>query len=220
MRHDIHSRKRLGLGTLPHFSSDSLFDRIARAVCQAECLPRKELYESWEVARRTRRRFKGGRTVDLACGHGLVAQMMTIIDKTSGSALGVDLVVPPSAARLHASLSETWPFLAERVHIESGEIEAVELLPTDVIVSTHACGPLTDLVLERAMSVGARVAVLPCCHAHGGSELTGLEGWLDRALAIDVERAERLRRAGYTVHTQHIPEEITPKNRLLMAERT
>ena len=39
----------------------SLFDRLGRAVCEAGCLPRKELYEAWEVARRVRRWCRGGR---------------------------------------------------------------------------------------------------------------------------------------------------------------
>jgi hypothetical protein len=35
---------------------------------------------------------------------------------------------------------------------------------------------------------------------------------------MDVLRAERLRAGGYRVMTQLIPGDITPKNRLLMAE--
>ena len=42
--------------------------------------------------------------------------------------------------------------------------------------------------------------------------------WLDGPLAMDVMRAERLRSAGYRVMTQQIPGDITPKNRLLLAE--
>jgi hypothetical protein len=41
---------------------------------------------------------------------------------------------------------------------------------------------------------------------------------LDGPLAVDVMRAERLRISGYRVMTQLIPGDITPKNRLLMAE--
>lgn len=218
MEHDLHSKKRLGPGALSNFPGDTLFERIARAVCRAEILPRKELYESWEVARRVRRRLRGGRTVDLACGHGLVAQLMTLMDKSSEGALAVDTVLPASAAKLAASLNETWPFLLERVQFHEAELDAVPLLSSDVVVSIHACGGLTDRVLERAMQARARLAVLPCCHAHGLDAPSGLEGWLDGSLAIDVERAERLRRAGYRVYTQQIPTEITPKNRLLIAE--
>lgn len=142
---------------------------------------------------------------------------MTILDPSSEGAIGVDRSVPISAERLSASMSEDWPFLRERVHITRGEIESVEILASDVIVSAHACGPLTDLVIGRAIAAHARVAVLPCCHVYERDAGTGLEGWLDPALAIDVLRAERLRAAGYAVYTQTVPAEITPKNRLLLA---
>ena len=62
-----------------------MFERIAREVCQAECVPRKELYEAWEVARRARRRFRGGRVVDLACGHALVAHILLLLRYDNGA---------------------------------------------------------------------------------------------------------------------------------------
>ena len=37
-------------------------------------LAAQELYEGWEVARRVRRVFRGGRIIDLAAGHGLLAR--------------------------------------------------------------------------------------------------------------------------------------------------
>ena len=46
------SRGRLTDRDLDRFSGHTLFDRLARAVCHAGCLPRKELYETWEMARR------------------------------------------------------------------------------------------------------------------------------------------------------------------------
>ena len=215
---DPSSRNRLTEKLLPRFSGETLFDRIARAVCRAGCLPRKELYEAWEVARRVRRRFRGGRVVDLACGHGLTAQILMLLDDTSPCALAVDRRIPESAAKLAAFLEEEWPRLCGRVQFTQGELESVELQPTDLVVSVHACGELTDLVLGRAASAGARVAVLPCCHDLQKADLGGLEGWLDGPLAADVVRAARLRSNGYHIYTQSIPAEITPKNRLLLAE--
>ena len=84
--------------------------------------------------------------------------------------------------------------------------------------SAHACGGLTDLILDRAVAVGARVAVLPCCHDLKDADLGGLQGWLDGPLAMDAVRVFRLRSCGYKVFTQQIPGDITPKNRLLLAE--
>jgi len=87
---------------------------------------------------------------------------------------------------------------------------------TDIVVSSHACGALTDLVLSRASTARARVAVLPCCHDEETCDMGGLGGWLESSLAIDVVRAARLEASGYRVWTQTIPADITPKNRLLL----
>jgi hypothetical protein len=210
------SRSPLTPHHLKHFTEGTLFCRVARAVCEADCLPRKELFESWEVARRVRRRFRGGTVYDLACGHGLIAHLMLILDDTSPRAVGVDTRLPESAAKLSAMLIKHWPRLAGRVQLVQGPIACVQLTRGDIAVSAHACGALTDEVLEIAASAQARVAVLPCCHDGDSNDAAGLAGWVDKALAIDVVRAVELRGRGYQVHTQSIPLSITPKNRLLL----
>ena len=43
--------------------------------------------------------MRGGRVVDLAGGHGLLAQTMLLLDDSSPSALVVDPAIPPSASR-------------------------------------------------------------------------------------------------------------------------
>ena len=215
---DRSSRNRLNDKLLHQFGGETLFDAIARAVCRAGCLPRKELYEAWEVARRVRRRFRGRRIVDLACGHGLLAQILLLLDDSSHEALAVDQRHPKSAATLEASLVEAWPRLQGRVRWIETDLRDVPLHRDDLVVSVHACGGLTDLVLERAVEAGACVAVLPCCHDLKDADLGGLEGWLEGPLAMDAARVSRLRCQGYRVFTQLIPGDITPKNRLLMAE--
>jgi hypothetical protein len=178
---------------------------VARAVCHAGCLPRKELYEAWEVARRIRRRLRGGRIVDLAAGHGLLAHVLLLLDDSSPDAVLIDTAVPPSAARLHAVLAGAWPRLAGRVVFERRSLESVPLSADDVVVSSHACGALADAVLERAAAARARVAVMPCCHDFAVNDSGSSSGWLDRSLAVDVMRAVRLEQRGYRVWTQTIP---------------
>lgn len=217
MAHAPGSRAKLNRTHVHLFAGDTLFERIARAVCSAECLPRKELYESWEVARRTRRRFRGGRVVDLACGHGLVAWLMLLLDDSSEEALAVDARVPPSAAKLMRAITAEWPRLAGRVTLREGRIEDVALASDDVVVSAHACGGLTDVILRAASAARARLAVLPCCHDHATCDTGGLEGWMDPALAIDATRAAWLRAERYRVRTTALPAGVTPKNRLLLA---
>ena len=200
------------------FPSDSLFDRLARAVCDAGCLPRKELYEAWEVARRVRRRFRGGRVVDLAGGHGLLAHVMLLLDQTSPHALVLDASLPPSHARVHDALVAQWPHLAGRVTFEERSLDEIALTAGDVVVSCHACGALADRVLDVAIAARTRVAVLPCCHDHRYCETGQLDGWMPADLAIDAVRAARLRAAGYRIWTTTIPADVTPRIRLLIGE--
>lgn len=212
----LASRSRLTTHDLGRFPEQTLFHKVARTLCEAECLPRKELFESWEVARRARRRLRGRRVVDLACGHGLIGQLMLLLDPKLESALAIDVVVPQSAALVKEAMAKSWPQLRGRVTIEGRSIKEVELRDGDVLVSCHACGGLTDQVLERAIDNQLPVAVLPCCQSYTHGDKGGLDGWLDPALAIDVTRAARLRAHGYTVFTQQIPQALTEKNRLLL----
>nr|WP_320190380.1 methyltransferase [uncultured Desulfobacter sp.] len=211
------SKNRLTIHQQALFPKDTLFDKIARAVCRSQTLPRKELYEAWEVAKRIRRHFRGGRIVDLACGHGLVSHILLLLDDTSPSALAVDTHIPENARTLSQNLINTWPRLKDRIVFSQMPLEQAELSARDIVVSVHACGTLTDTVIEKAASARAKLAVLPCCHDLDLCDTGNLEGWMDGPLAVDATRAFKLGSKGYTVMTKKIPCEITPKNRLLMA---
>jgi len=212
------SKNRLTPQQQELFPGSSLFDKIARAVCRAGTLPRKELHEGWEMAKRVRRRYRGGRILDLACGHGLLAHIMLILDDSSKTGIAVDKEIPLNANKLSSSLIESWPRLKNRIIYKEVSVEEITIHPDDIVVSAHACGSLTDLIIDKAIEQHARVAVLPCCHDLKKSSTNGLEGWMDKPLAVDTLRAVRLRSKGYRIVTQKIPNDITPKNRLLMGE--
>ena len=212
----LGAKTRLTPHDLARFGGTSLFDRLGRVVCAVGRLPRKELYEAWEVARRVRRRVRGGRVIDVAGGHGLLAQVMLLLDDTSPGAIVVDPARPPSAEALQEAIVTEWPRLRGRVTFEARPLDAVQITASDVVVSSHACGALTDRILDAAITARAPVAVLPCCQDIGTCDPGPLAGWLDGPLAIDTMRAVRLSAAGYQVRTQTIPEAISPKNRLLI----
>ena len=216
MAFDKHSKAIVTRHDLGRFEGQTLFDRVARVVASAECLPRKELYESWEVARRVRRRMRGHRVVELAAGHGLVAWLLLLLDDTSSAAVVVDTKAPPSASTLADAITTEWPRLAGRVERRTEPLDELSLDANDLVVTVHACGALTDVVLRRAIAARARVAVLPCCHDESTCDTGALTGFLSIPLAIDATRVLHLRSAGYDVHTQTIPEEITPHNRLIL----
>ena len=141
---------------------------------------------------------------------------MLLLDDTSPEAIVVDPTLPASSATVHAALTRSWPRLEGRVSFVARDVSEFELTPGDVVVSSHACGALSDRILERAIAARAVGAVLPCCHDLATCETGPFAGWLDGPLAIDVMRAIRLEQNGYRVWTQTIAADITPKNRLLI----
>lgn len=217
MRFSHGAKTRLTRHDVGRFAGTTLFDHLGRVVCGVERLPRKELFEAWEVARRVRRRCRGGRVVDVAGGHGLLAHVMLLLDDSSPAALVVDPDPPASAVALHDALVAEWPRLQGRVTWLATPLSQVPLSGDDVVVSCHACGRLTDDILDAAAAARVRVAVLPCCHDLETCDTGSLEGWLDGPLAVDVMRCTKLTARGYQVRTQTIPGTITPKNRLLVA---
>ena len=180
---DPASRGRLTTYDLARFPGDTLFDRIGRAVCHAGCLPRKELYEAWEVARRTRRLFRGGRIVDLAGGprparaHHAAARRL--LAARARGRFETARVRGDAARSRWSTHGRGWPagWISKKP-----PLERVPICAGDVVVSAHACGSLTDVVLARASGARASVAVLPCCHDLGAGDLGDLDGWMDGAI--------------------------------------
>src|SRR5215204_3963858 len=121
------SGARLTAHDLPRFPNDTLFDHIGRVVCGVELLPRKELYEAWEVARRVRRWCRGGRVIDAAGGHGLLAHLMLLLDDSSPEALVVDPATPPSARAVQDAFQTEWPRLRGRVTFIEQDIRRLAL---------------------------------------------------------------------------------------------
>ncbi|WP_246804652.1 methyltransferase [Desulfosarcina cetonica] len=209
------SKSRLTEKQLAEFSGPSLFDAIARAVCRAgTCRPRScSKLGRWPA---------GYDESSGAAGWWIWPAVMDCW-RTSCFCWTTPLRkrlpwmrICPAMPGLSTELRNTWPRLADRVRLKEDDMRSVSLSPEDLVVSVHACGELTDHILDRALAARCRVAVLPCCHDLARCDTGGLDGWLDGPLAIDVTRAARLRDCGYQVLTRLIPETITPKNRLLM----
>ena len=214
--HGVGSRNKLTPSHARHYTSDALVDVAGRAICAADCLPRKELHEAYEMAVRiSAQSDRGGRVVDLCCGFGMLAQLLLLVDERFTHAVAGDRRLPPNHVHVHAALVGAFPTLAGRVSFVQAPLHDVDVGDDDVVVSAHACGPLTDDVFARAVDVGARAAVLPCCHQFRFRD--DLRGHADAARAIDDERVQRLALLGYDVVVDAIPAAVSPKNRLLLA---
>jgi len=217
--HGPGSRNKLTPSHARHYPGDTVVDVAGRALCAVHCLPRKELHEAYEMALRIRARSdRGGRVVDLCCGFGLLAELLLVVDPRFTHAVAVDRWLPQNHAVVHDALVGAFPSLAGRVTFVQAALDQVAVDDGDLVVSSHACGSLTDDVFAHAIAVGARAAVLPCCHRTRFRD--DLRGHPDPAAVIDDERVERLRALGYVVDVDAIPVAITPKNRLLLARPT
>jgi len=209
----------------------SFFAEVASIVCQAEAVPRKELFESWEVANHIDANFpQATRIADLAAGHGLLGWFLLLLAKRNNrprSVVSVDVRMPPSACAIRQVITKSWPDLAERMHYVVGNLKHVDADQNVLLTSVHACGPLTDVVIERAVACGASVVVMPCCHSLRQSlppapgltavKLANRAKELGVAQAVDAERINALRSFGYTVKQEYCDDKVTNRNRLIVA---
>src|SRR5688572_22783364 len=145
--HGVGSRNKLQTSKIGLYPSDSMLDVLGRAICSVGCLPRKELHEAWEMAVRVREHFRGGRVVDLCASFGVLAQVMLLLDDTASEAFAVDVRIAPNHSKVNAAITHAFPSLRDRVRFVQGRLESVALRADDVVVSSHACGSLTDDVL-------------------------------------------------------------------------
>jgi hypothetical protein len=102
--------------------------------------------------------------------------------------------------------------------------------PDTLLVSVHACGSLTDYVLDLAIEGRSPVAVVPCCHRVGAKALrdAGADAWdwvaeegVDAATAIDVMRLDRLRSSeAYCgeVEARTLSRDVTAMNRMILGK--
>ena len=101
----------------------------------------------------------------------------------------------------------------------------------DMVISLHACDIATDIVIDRAAALGAKIILsTPCCHRYLNDKISAealkfvtdypqLRGKLCEAIT-DALRLSRLSAAGYEVTALELTDpDDTPKNTLLRAIR-
>ena len=107
-----------------------------------------------------------------------------------------------------------------------------ENVTPDMVISLHACDIATDIVLNAAIRLGARVILsTPCCHRYINDKIDKaflgfitsyphLTGKLGEVLT-DAIRAQRLKAGGYSVSVLELTDpENTPKNTLIRAVKS
>ena len=241
-QHGLPGRRpssKLKPGNLEEFNSKnySVVDRLGRAVCRVGKIPRKEFFEAWAVARCVHawKPRHITRIADVAAGHGLLAWILLVLhledhkdsnhDASLLSAVCVDTSMPETADRLQQEILQEWPQLRDHWDYVEGLLEGIESSAEVLIVGVHACGVLTDKLICKALQGGSPIAVLPCCHSRkclSKVDLEMLEEQENQSLNLtsflDTMRIKRLQDSGWRVVQCQIPDNITPKNRLFLAD--
>ena len=215
-------------------SSLSLFDELAIVACETGVVPRKELLETFCAATFIHAKFPHVRRIaDLAAGHGLLSWFLLALDP-SRTVICVDKRIPASAEKISLSMLTRFPRLESQWSYVQADLSVVEAHSSTLLTSVHACGSLTDLLIDIAIPVGAPLAVVPCCHTvstHKGYQPHVLSGMDVDAVAalvankdptttigdiVDEIRLRTLEKAGYQVEEAMLPEVFTKRNRLLL----
>jgi len=103
------------------------------------------------------------------------------------------------------------------VEYQTADIKEAGLPEADLITSIHACGTLTDRVIEQAIEQGSPFAVMPCCQSqsvHLNDEI--LKYFENKRDFIDITRVQNAQNNNYNIILRNVDPKITDKNRIIV----
>mmetsp|Transcript_82502 Transcript_82502/g.123812 ORF Transcript_82502/g.123812 Transcript_82502/m.123812 type:complete len:489 (+) Transcript_82502:145-1611(+) len=221
------------------FYYTQMLNKLGLMACRTGVVPRKELLETFAAATYIDAKFPQIRRVaDVAAGHGLLSWFLLALDPTR-SAICIDRRMPPSADIIANSMLELYPNLESKWCYVEADLASIESHPSTLIASVHACGGLSDKLIEMAIDGKAPIAVVPCCHSvkekkgyqpHPLTKMKAeeVESLVERILLedqdaslgdiVDQVRCTTLETAGYDVEEAKLPELFTKRNRLILGQ--
>jgi len=212
-------RHRLGVLTNSVFTGNTPAERLARELGDRRAISLKELLESFEFYSRVRKRMRSAKMADLCCGHGLTGILFALFEREVEHVVLMDRRRPKSHDGILEAACAIGPWVADKVtYVETDLARAPGILDKGTaVIGVHACGTQTDACISTAVVIGGPIAVMPCCYFQTARDAPlAIRDGLGAELSADIHRTYRLEAAGYTVDWAHIPQAITPMNRILV----
>lgn len=231
-----------------------IFNQLGRLCCQTGVVSRKEFLETYSAASVIHKHMFGGRVADIAAGHGLLAWFLLVMQheyanngKSGGfsprTAVCIDQSMPQAAQKIAAVCRDSLPHsVASQFTYVQADLRNCQPDASCLLASVHACGSLTDDIIDMAIQHGAPCAVVPCCHtvrpelyrphvlanesvASIAQRVQDYKDTLqndDKHMAVgtvvDDVRVRTLQRAGFSVQQIELPAAFTARNRLILAQ--
>ncbi len=149
---------------------------------------------------------------DLCCGVGAAGIYFSKLGK---DVIALDNQDNTRRTRLLNEMGESYQFIKQSI------FDLPRLLPNSLVLSIHACGSLTDRVIELSIASKNDFAVMSCCHGDRvyftPQELPSNKIVEERGRDYhqDMLRLQFIREQDYLAGIYEIPAEITPKNRII-----
>ena len=170
---------------------------------------------------------------DLCCGKSYLSfavyYYLTEVKGRKVSLLGIDL--KRDVIEWCASLASELSYSGMKFVYDDVRNTPRGITP-DMVISLHACDIATDIVINRAIELNAKIILsTPCCHKYLNDKISAeslsfvtehphLKGKLCEAIT-DAIRTARISAAGYKVSALELTDpENTPKNTLIAAIKT
>lgn len=162
------------------------------------------------------------RIVNLCAGNSLLAWYF-LMGGVTEEALSIDLKSTKKYQTLRDLIKKVRPDLDAMHTFLERDIYDSELgiQADDFILGLHACGNLTDRVIEIAVETGASFAIVPCCYRPDRQLLRPQQYKIpqdkSREEVVDLLRAEYVSEKGREVSLREIKSFPSPMNRLLLS---
>lgn len=199
---------------------DDINERIHQAVLNSG-MPEKEFYEAKEFYTKIKPVFfeyfrlknddQLDQVIDFCSGNGLNG-IFWLLHQAAASVSFVDNKDNSNFNKLEYLLG---PYISNSSFSES--IPDVSKEKT-AFTAIHACGELTDWLIDTAVKTRKPFGVMPCCHLNDNNVIKKsiLNYFSAKDECIDIARIITIKQSNYRVLVRNISKTITDKNRIIV----